>query len=84
MSAVFVEVREAAHSNHVCVCGNNIGHGDQYKREAIPPWAFHARDEEGTLIDYGEGVWIVMKRCYNCMGDQGGDNGFSSTSGNYW
>lgn len=74
MSATsFVEIREAAHASHRCVCGQAIGHGDQYKREAIPPWAFRYRDREGNLVDEGEGTWLVIKRCYYCMGDQGGD-----------
>ena len=69
MSATaFIEIREAAHCDHVCVCGTPIGLGDNYKREAVPPWAFKYRDQEGNLVDEGEGLWIVIKICYNCMG----------------
>lgn len=67
-TTAFVEVREAAHPNHICICGNSIGLGDQYKREAVPPWAFRYRDENGQLVDEGEGIWLVLKRCWDCMG----------------
>lgn len=73
MSATsFVEVREAAHSNHVCVSGCSIGWGDHYKREAIPPWAFKYKDEEGQTVDEGDGIWIVIKRCWDCIGGAAG------------
>lgn len=69
MGAVaFVEVRSAAHDDHICVCGAIIGLGDYYKREAIPPWAFRYRDEEENLIDEGDGIWVIIKRCWDCMG----------------
>ena len=73
----FVEIREAAHQDHICVSGHSIGRGDQYKREAIPPWAFRYRDEEGSLVDEGEGFWIIIKRCWECIGGNGG--AFQST-----
>jgi len=84
MGTDFTEIRQAAHGGHICVCGTGIGRGDQYKREATPPWAFKYRDEEGNMVDVGEGLWIVLKRCYDCMGDQGGGNGIQSTSTFGW
>jgi hypothetical protein len=84
VAAAFIEIRKASHSGHICVCGNAIGRGDQYKREAVPPWAFRYRDREGNIVDDGDGFWIVLNRCYNCMGGQGGGNEFQSTSRAIW
>lgn len=69
MSATcFIESRTAA-TDHLCTqCGGEIGRGDTYKREAVPPWAMHGRDEEGHWVDYGDGTWLVIRRCYYCIG----------------
>lgn len=72
MSSAFIEIRIASSSGHICVCGKTIAKGDEYKREAIPPWAFKYRNKEGCLINTGDGFWIVLNRCYNCMPNQGG------------
>jgi len=64
----FVEDR-IAHRQHACSqCSESIGLGDIYKREAIPPWVFRYRDNEGHWVDVGEGIWIIVKRCYYCIG----------------
>ena len=81
MANSFVEVREANHEDHICVAGCTIGKGDQYKREAIPPWAFKYRDETGQLVDEGEGLWVVIKKCFDCLG---GADGFQETLGSVW
>jgi hypothetical protein len=84
VTAAFIEIREASHGDHICVCGTSIGRGDQYKREALPPWSFRYYNNEGDLIDTGDGLWIVIKRCYNCMGNQGGADGLQSTHSSGW
>lgn len=55
-ASAFIEVRTAS-CEHQCICGEVIGRGDQYKREAIPPWA-----------GYTDGTWLVIRKCYYCMG----------------
>lgn len=51
----FIEIR-IANTFHTCTqCHAEIGRGDEYKREAVPPW------EMG-------GFWLVIKRCYHCRG----------------
>lgn len=64
----FVEDRVAKHEHTCTQCSECIGSGDTYIREAIPPWAFRYRDEFGMLVDVGEDLWIVIKKCYNCIG----------------
>jgi len=66
-ASVFNEIRTAAKS-HTCQCGDEIGKGDHYERNATPPWAFKFRNEIGEMEDYGEGLWIVVVRCHNCRG----------------
>lgn len=69
MSATqFVEERTAVHPHQCTLCGAPIGEGDGYRREAVPPWAFHGKDEEGHWVDYGDGHWLVIKVCYDCKG----------------
>lgn len=52
--STYAEVR-VARRTHQCSCGQLIGRGDEYLRDAVPPWA---------LGDFGEGRWIVTKLCY--------------------
>lgn len=64
----FIEVRIAKGDHQCTQCGEVIGQGFEYKREAIPPWAYQDYDDEGRLVNYSIGEWIVIKRCYWCMG----------------
>lgn len=52
---------------HACTqCGGPIGRGDNYKREAIPPWGYEDLGEDGAPVRYSIGEWLIIKRCYEC------------------
>lgn len=77
-SAAFVENR-TANTDHFCTqCPGVICPGDHYIREAIPPWAFRYRDQEDQLVDEGDGLWLIIKRCWDCLG-LGGSDAIQST-----
>jgi hypothetical protein len=58
-----------AAAEHACTtCGATIGRGDNYRRDAVPPWGYEERGEDGQPERYSIGLWTVRKMCTECAG----------------